>query len=335
MNKNSVSILLRIGIFATFCSIVLSCTAGTIKLPDKTLSLVTYNTQTFFDAVQDGTEFPAFKGSKSLWTETKYRSRLKRLKETVSQLNEKLGGAKDTLPDILVLQEIENDRVIEDFCKQLPAGESYPYAVSCPKTGAEAFNTVLLSKYPITSYHFYYLTGGYRRFLRPMIETVIETGTQKKPRPVRILAVHWKSKTGMDNSTEIRMKQEEQLYTILHNQGQQLPHIPYIVCGDFNQTLSEFSYLQQEAVCWLSSDYCGQAVEHTQPEGSYFFKNCWEKIDHIFYSKENSSGISLCTFHVLHEPPITENGIPIRFDVAKGTGYSDHLPLGAVFCFRY
>ena len=334
MNKHSATLLMQMSA-ALLCSVLMCCSVSTLRLPDKTLSIVTYNTQTFFDAVQDGTEFPAFKGSKSLWTETKYRSRLKRLKETVLQLNEKLGGQKNTVPDILVLQEIENERVVEDFCKQLSADETYPYALSCPKTGSEAFNSAVLSKYPIISYQLHYLTGENRHFLRPVIEAVIETGTQKKPQPVRILAVHWKSKAGTNGGSESRKRQEEQLCSLLHKQ-QELRNMPYIVCGDFNQPLSEFSCLQNESVCWFFPEYCEQAAKNTQPEGSYFFKNCWEKIDHIFYStKDSGSRITLCSFHVLHEPPITENGIPFRFDVAKGTGYSDHLPLGAVFRFNY
>lgn len=116
------------GIFFLQCT---RCTPLTDTQFKKPVTLVTYNTQTFFDAVEDGTEFKEYKGSKSRWTDQKYRARLERLKNTMFAAGERLTGKKDRLPDIVVLQEIENDRVIEDFCKQLPSRENYPYAV-CP-----------------------------------------------------------------------------------------------------------------------------------------------------------------------------------------------------------
>ena len=66
------------------------CTPLTDTQFKEPITLVTYNTQTFFDAIEDGSEFKEYKGSKSRWTEQKYRTRLARVKDTMFAAGEKL-----------------------------------------------------------------------------------------------------------------------------------------------------------------------------------------------------------------------------------------------------
>ena len=320
------------------------CTPLTDTQFKEPITLVTYNTQTFFDAVEDGTEFKEYKGSKSRWTDQKYRARLERLKGTMFAAGEKLTGKKDRLPDIAVLQEVENDRVIEDFCKQLPSGENYPYAVCPPRSEKGAFTTVILSKYPVERYFVHRLYTEQKGSLRPLTEAVLNTGSKDKPQLLTVFAAHWKSKTGSSDSAAIRAQQEAQLIKKIQEHREKNPHIPFIVCGDFNQTLEEFNQLNDFPVCWDIEGYRAECEEGTQPDGSYYFKNSWEKIDHIFYESgtsdyevsENASDtrqayIEPLLFFVLYEPPLIEDGKPVRYNVLTGEGYSDHLPLGFRF----
>ena len=94
---------IAVGVFFLQCT---RCTPLTDRQFNEPVTLVTYNTQTFFDAVEDGTEFKEYKGSKSRWTAQKYKARLERLKGTIFAAGEKLTGKKDRLPDIVVLQEV-------------------------------------------------------------------------------------------------------------------------------------------------------------------------------------------------------------------------------------
>ena len=324
------------------------CTPLTDTQFKEPVTLVTYNTQTFFDAVEDGTEFKEYKGSKSQWTEQKYRTRLERLKHTVFAAGEKLTGKKDRLPDIVVLQEIENDRVVEDFCKQLPSKENYPYAV-CPPASKSAFTTVILSKYPVEQFFVHRLYTDQKISLRPLTEAVLNTGSKDKPQLLTVFAVHWKSKTGSSDSVAVRALQEAQLMQKIREHREKNPQIPFVVCGDFNQTLEEFNQLDDLAVCWDGVDYRTESEEGIQPDGSYYFKGSWEKIDHIFYeSGADGSGdsdafytgnagaayIEPLLFFVLYEPPLIEDGKPVRYNVLNGEGYSDHLPLGFRFEIR-
>ena len=329
------------GIFFLQCT---RCTPLTDTQFKKPVTLVTYNTQTFFDAVEDGTEFKEYKGSKSRWTAQKYKARLERLKNTMFAAGEKLSGKKDRLPDIVVLQEVENDRVIEDFCKQLPSGENYPYAVCPPRSEKSAFTTMILSKYPIERYFAHRLYTEQKVSLRPLMEVVLNTGSKDNPRLLTVFAVHWKSKTGGSGSVAVRALQEAQLIKKIQEHREKNPHIPFVVCGDFNQTLEEFNRLNEFSVCWNTEGYKEEHEAGTQPDGSYYFKNSWEKIDHIFYesgaadydtsetaSDAGSAYIEPLLFFVLYEPPLIEDGKPVRYNVLTGEGYSDHLPLGFRF----
>ena len=320
------------------------CTPLTDTKFKESVTLVTYNTQTFFDAVEDGTEFKEYKGSKSRWTAQKYKARLERLKNTMFAAGEKLSGKKDRLPDIVVLQEVENDRVIEDFCKQLPSGENYPYAVCPPRSEKSAFTTMILSKYPIERYFAHRLYNEQKVSLRPLMEVVLNTGSKDNPRLLTVFAVHWKSKTGGSGSVAVRALQEAQLIKKIQEHREKNPHIPFVVCGDFNQTLEEFNRLNEFSVCWDTEGYKEEHESGTQPDGSYYFKNSWEKIDHIFYesgaadydtsetaSDAGSAYIEPLLFFVLYEPPLIEDGKPVRYNVLTGEGYSDHLPLGFRF----
>ena len=320
------------------------CTPLTDTKFKEPVTLVTYNTQTFFDAVEDGTEFKEYKGSKSRWTAQKYKARLERLKNTMFAAGEKLSGKKDRLPDIVVLQEVENDRVIEDFCKQLPNGENYPYAVCPPRSEKSAFTTMILSKYPIERYFAQRLYTEQKVSLRPLMEVVLNTGSKDNPRLLTVFAVHWKSKTGGSGSVAVRALQEAQLIKKIQEHREKNPHIPFVVCGDFNQTLEEFNRLNEFSVCWDTEGYKEEHEAGTQPDGSYYFKNSWEKIDHIFYesgaadydtsetaSDAGSAYIEPLLFFVLYEPPLIEDGKPVRYNVLTGEGYSDHLPLGFRF----
>ena len=322
------------------------CTPLTDTQFKEPITLVTYNTQTFFDAIEDGSEFKEYKGSKSRWTEQKYRTRLERLKDTMFAAGEKLTGKKDRLPDIVVLQEVENSRVVEDFCKQLPSEENYPYAV-CPPASKDAFTTVILSKYPIEQYFLHRLHIEQKVALRPLTEALLNTGSKDKPRLLTVFSVHWKSKTGGSGSAAIRAQQEAQLIRKITEHREKNPHIPFIVCGDFNQTLEEFNQLNDFPVCWGISSYRAETEEGSQPNGSYYFKNSWEKIDHIFYegNTDDYTGtetvpdtgtayIQPLLFFVLYEPPLIEDGKPVRYNVLTGKGYSDHLPLGFRFEIR-
>ncbi len=299
------------------------------------VSIVSYNAQTFFDAVEDGNEFSQFKGSKTKWSAKTYADRLSRLKEAAELASFSLGFEKGSLPDILVLQEIESIAVIEDFCKLLPLHNSYEQAVFFPPKKGGAFSTVVLSKFPITETKRYNIYCAESK-LRPLIEVRILSEINGEKIELALFSVHWKSKTGKVDSRPIRAMQEKQLYQRIKKVKAEEPETPIIVCGDFNQPFQEFSVLKEFPNCWNVSG-AEKSLDFEEQsgncKGSYFFRDKWEGIDHFFYSEnlKDGKGLELEKFAVINSTPlINEDGTPNAYRVFSGKGYSDHLPIGIV-----
>lgn len=293
------------------------------------VSIVSYNAQTFFDTMESGAEFKEFRGAKSEWTKEKYEIRLNRLLEAVNLSSTALGQTGGT-PDILILQEIESHTVIEDFCKRLPLKDSYLEAVFLPPEEGSAFGCALLSKLPIknTKIHNVYCEEFK---LRPIIETLIPVNINGTEYEVGVFNVHWKSKSGGSNSSHIRKMQEELLFNKIKDFEKNTPQGIFIACGDFNQPLNEFTKLKTFQNCWESEIHNRKTEAKLHAEGSYFFKEEWEGIDHFFYSDNlnDDKGLEISDFAVISEPPLIKtDGTPNRYLLYTGQGYSDHLPIG-------
>ncbi len=323
--------------FLTICLLILSacdsCSNSFVTYASGKdgISIVTYNTQTFFDAVDDGCEFRQFRGSKTKWSLERYQDRLAKLKEAVELASFKL-GYEDNIPDILILQEIESLAVVEDFCKILPLHNSYKFAVFFSPEKNAPFSTAILSKFPIVESKEYSLYCEEVK-LRPLIEARIKLQNNDEESELVIFAVHWKSKSGKVVSEPIRKMQERQVYQKLTELAESEPNTPFIICGDFNQTQEEFSDLQNIANCWDFEEFQEALSFGEQNRGSYFYKNKWEAIDHFFYSKNlrDEKDLELIHFSVINSSPLVNSkGIPYKYQIYSGRGYSDHLPIGIV-----
>ncbi|MDR2717538.1 MAG: endonuclease/exonuclease/phosphatase family protein [Treponema sp.] len=65
-------------------------------------------------------------------------------------------------------------------------------------------------------------------------------------------------------------------------------------------------------------------------DGSYYYKNDWETIDHFLLSPQlfNESGWGFESCEVVNSPPfVSAKGFPVAYNPRTGSGMSDHLPL--------
>jgi hypothetical protein len=65
-------------------------------------------------------------------------------------------------------------------------------------------------------------------------------------------------------------------------------------------------------------------------DGSYYYKNTWETIDHFLLSPHlfTGTGWDFENCKVLNYPPFaSEKGFPSSYNPRTGYGLSDHLPL--------
>lgn len=289
------------------------------------ISVMTWNTQTFFDADETGTEFEEFTGSKSKWSAERYGVRLDRLCETILAAGRIADEGPDRGADIVVLEEIENTRVIEDLCNRLPQRNRYLHVAFVPPEAGGAFASAVLSRYPIRSVTAHSASSG-SISLRPLLEVAVDA----EGRSVSVFAAHWKSKSGDGDTARIRCAQERVLASRIDFLEEADPSVLYVACGDFNQALGAFDILgkgdsESPWPDWIARCSSGQV---SGPEGSYRFNGAWEVIDHFFYPPERLSGYRVRDFQVMGSPPLTdENQNPARYEVFSGAGYSDHLPL--------
>lgn len=316
----------------TRCSSVVSKLQGFSASQE--IYCVTYNSQTFFDAIEDGREFAEFKGSNTKWTPEMYKARLERLREVAELSVETLGGGKNRLPDIFVVQEIESVRVIEDFAKLFSSDEGYEEVVFFPPNGSGNFSTAIFSRFPVVKYEQFKLESS--RFstsgLRPLVKATVEIPLGEKSEYLTIFGIHWKSKKG-DATEVVRKAQQDQLVRQVSKTLKQDPTAHILICGDFNQQGFEFYPMEDLQDAWQLETATKTSLG---VEGSYFYDNTWEDIDHIFFSHnlQDGEGLDIVDFApVAVSPLIRNNGKPNEFRLTNGAGYSDHLPLCAVLSF--
>lgn len=326
----------RLSVCAAFAAIVIlfsSCESplSFTKASSSRITVMTWNAQTFFDAINNGSEFDEFRigqGGKAggKWTQAKYDERLDRLCEVFIACGKRAGKESGAGPDIAVLEEIENAGVVRDIVNRLPQRSTYRHAAFIPPVSGSAFGSVVLSRYPVVSVSAHSVAGG-ETALRPLLEVTLQVGDER----VVVFAVHWKSKLGDSAGTgDIRLAQETLLadrIAALAASGESSSSL-WIACGDFNQKREECTVMNAYSNCW--DGWLARLDDGTVsgPPGSYSYRGNWETIDNIFIPNSRASAWQLEDFAVVAESPFADDQfVPLRYEAFSGKGYSDHLPL--------
>ncbi len=325
---------LVLGVF--FSGVFFSCSVCGEEKTECDVTLVTWNVQTFFDAVKNGCEYDEFKKGGN-WSKEKYLERLERLCDCLKKMD----------ADVFVLEEIENEAVIHDVCNGL-GGTNWDFTknwnYSCfAKKEESAIGCAVLSRYELLDLKVHDLdvqTGiGRQPGMRYLMEVKLDCGGKE----LVLFANHWKSKSGGEAETEIWRDWQEsvlaaRLVELLLNGGGRLP---VVMCGDFNRDVREFvgGGFAKDRPANVLLRFAGfgaeECVEVYSPwftdngdlsfdTGTYYYKKNWEYIDQIFCS----SGARITEFEPCTDGPwITSGGIPFSYKIYSGQGYSDHLPL--------
>ena len=213
------------------------CAAGADRPP--TVRIMTFNTQNMFDDHRDGGEYPEFQpGGSGGWNRTLYRTRLERLAAVIRD--------QAIMPDIVVLEEIETQKVLEDLCRDFLPADAYPLRLL--QADAGSIHIALLSRFPLVSLrsHRIWLDGesgrsiwelSFNPFGQPMSAGKFSPGDPAFSGFV-LFANHWKSKSGGEAETEaMRLLAAKTLRQRTAELREAWPHLPIIACGDFNEIL--------------------------------------------------------------------------------------------------
>jgi len=320
--------------------VLLLCSCS-CDLPQDTghFRVLSYNVQNLFDTHLDGTEYAEYQDSKA-WAQHSYRQRLKTLSQVVlhSRLN---------LPDVLVLQEVENQRVVEDLLTYHLHRHGYQWFATA-KGADDAIAVAIISRHPIKEAKVHTGVQGTRPVLEARVETVRED--------VVLFALHSKSQIGEFAQTEaLRLEVAKTVMAAAQQQEGSL----ILLCGDFNSDPTvvrecgdvqpalvdvahphAMRYLHEGSIVltgsrtevssliWYSG-YLDQGLD-LENAGSCNWDGSWHQYDQILGNGYlfDRRGWEFSSFTICDLPLCLEvDGRPKAWNLQTLNGVSDHLPV--------
>lgn len=318
------------------------------------LSLMSWNVENFFDDVHNGSEYREFDPARSSWNTELFLQRVRTLSEVVRMAVP--GG-----PDVLVLQEVENENALAVLLDKGLAGMGYAWHVLVPKKGLPA-NVAIVSRLPIARVSTHAVAPWKGAALRDILEAQIETSGHR----LYVFDNHWKSKTEGARATEAsRIQAASVLAARILEIQESDPAADVVAAGDFNENLDEYQQTGQRTVTALMPSTDPRKVARSDPaillsaaapsveplprrcvlfdpwyereagaRGSESWQGAWLTPDHILLSAGlfDHQGFRYRpgSFTPVRLPALLDaRGLPRRWVVraGKAEGVSDHLPL--------
>ncbi|MGA2547610.1 MAG: endonuclease/exonuclease/phosphatase family protein [Rectinemataceae bacterium] len=337
---------------AAVCFLCLSASRCASPLPSsgsRCVSIVAYNVKSLFDARDDGPEFPEFSVAKGRWDDARYKIRLANVAAAVLA-----AGPSGGTPDILCLEEIENEKVLEALRAGPLSAARYRYAAIAPAEGGP-FSNCVLSRLPILSAVCHAASTPAGRAGRDVLELELDAGGRR----LFLLSCHWKSKSGGAEETEEARREDAALVRgrVAARMAAD-PGVELVVCGDFNESPDEFLRVNRRYATALmpveeastkgpsperllvastlspTSSLQNEIVLYSPWEDSggysYSFRGARERLDGFLLSPGllDAAGLSFTSFAAANAPFLMDaEGAPLAWPGSGATGYSDHLPV--------
>ncbi|NPA30184.1 MAG: hypothetical protein GXO33_08380 [Epsilonproteobacteria bacterium] len=315
----------------------------------QTLKIATYNVENLFDLRKDGTEYTEYIPNTGYgWNKQTFRAKIRNIAQVICDLK----------PDIIGLQEIESDRALKALQNGVKAcGHPMPYRLIAD-TKPTPVKTALLSRFPVLK----------RREIDPdgtlKTRNILEATLNVKGRPLTVFVNHWKSRSGPESRRIVSAK------ALMRRLRALAKKTDYIVLGDFNSDWQEWRTLPDSVRLNDTDGLTGinhilQTVVDNQPvtkraihppehydlwfdlppqrRWSHNFYGHKTALDHILLSASlfDKQGINYKdkSFKVFKPRYLfTPKEAIFRWQRAKhrrgkhlGKGYSDHLPIYALF----
>jgi endonuclease/exonuclease/phosphatase family metal-dependent hydrolase len=309
------------------------------------ITLMSYNVENLFDGERNGTEYAEFDPGKGKWSEECFLLRV----ESISEVARKAvpGG-----PDILLLQEVENENALHVLVEKGLKGMGYTALVIVPRKGLAA-TTAIVSRLPVTRVRSH-AVAPWRREVP--VRDIVEAEITVDGHTLYVLNNHWKSRAeGVKATEESRRDSAAVLARRVREILARDPAADIIAAGDMNESVDEYRRIGRayptallpesstaqtgEGCVLLSADPRGCALfdpwltMDAPDRGSYSYQGEWLTLDHILLSHGlfDQSGFTYRqgSFTALRLPfLLTPDGTPRRWTGFGGDrGYSDHLPI--------
>jgi endonuclease/exonuclease/phosphatase family metal-dependent hydrolase len=350
---------------AVFVSLCASAWSAEADFNRKSLKLMSYNVENLFDldhddGKEDWAYLPlAFKRNNPEvqeackrvpnplmrfecfnldWTREVLNSKVKNIGSVISSSFEGQG------PDIILLQEIENIKSLQELQKNGLRNKGYNHLVLIEGPDTRGIDVAILSKIPPISTRSHRVelprkdNGSEARPTRDILEATFQIGNKK----LTVFSNHWPSQS---NPTANRVAAARTLVDAAKaasNRGEII-----IAMGDFNSLENEI----QGPVGQIINTEFVDGIEHrlekmdtkTQMPGTHWYQGKWSFLDRFYVGHDSERAGLRVKWDTLdiHAPDfalriheyrrrdgsVERTQVPYRFDARQRGGYSDHLPL--------
>lgn len=264
------------------------------------------------------------------WNQATLKSKMNRLADVILNSNKGIG------PDILILQEVENLRVLEEFRNQY-LKKYYPNkGILIEGPDERGIDVAILSKLkskdtPLTHHLKFISEFGLPKERIPITRPILEASFLLPDQtPLYILGVHLPSQ---GTPTAARKQALEQLVQLINNK----PADSLVVAGgDFNITSNEenkYTYFRNLKKSFLVSHLVG--CQKCKGTNYYRPRNSWSFLDVLIFSRnldsiQSSWILEKESIRVYNRSLYQNNkwGQPKKFEAGKfQQGVSDHWPI--------
>lgn len=259
------------------------------------------------------------------WTEEVLARKVARISQVLK------GSMGAALPDVIVVQEVENLNVLSMVARAL--GPQYR-AILLEGPDSRGIDTGMITRLAVTSSTLHSFQTSTGRKTRGILEVALRVGRKT----VTVLSNHWPSQSNPDAD---RMLAGELLLKVASAAQRQTDLV--VAAGDFNTSaddeLNALKTLVLPAFWDAEAEALAAGVDLGAP-ATYSYKGVWASLDHIFIMKGKTrrapdfSRVSIYTENGKMIENYTYQGRnesrPVRYDAETGTGYSDHLPMSMV-----
>ncbi len=310
----------------------------------KDIKIATYNVDNLFDLTYNKSEYKEYIPNTHNWTKAILEKKLAHITQVICEVN----------ADVIGLQEIENENALHLLQEHLQkSGCNYPYAAITHKIGS-SIQVALLSKIPLKQ------KRSLRVSFSPADRDILEVELKTNP-SLTIFVNHWRSKRAPESQ---RLKYAK----VLKKQLLKMPkEKEYIILGDFNSEYNECSNLKKRfndtnGECGidktLQTIYHGRLIRLNQKVPlSFYLYNLWSEVPAHKRWSHDQFGLKEAIDSIIIPPSLLDNkgwhykkgsfrvfkkaylfkkgSLLNRWEIKNGKhtgkGFSDHLPLVAVF----
>jgi endonuclease/exonuclease/phosphatase family metal-dependent hydrolase len=301
-------------------------------------TFVEYNVENLFDTMHDQGKLDEefLPNSSYHWTRYRYWRKLDHISQALVSCSDTTLGH---LPDMAVLTEVENDTVMRDLTRRSPLRNArYEYVMTNSPDQRGIDVALLYSPFAFRLLNNHAVRINPPVGHRPTRDILYASGIIMSGDTLHVIAVHAPSRAGGEaQSQPYRMIVAKKVIDIVDSINQNSQHPLIIVAGDFNDYSKDATL--QLIVNHNMTEASLNAKGLNGARGTYRYHGEWGSLDHIFCNDRLVEKFKFC--HIYDAPFLLEEdkkygGVkPHRTFLGPRYlgGFSDHLPLVAVFAF--